>query len=232
MTSIRQESIATVARELAEATAAAIRNDETALTRLRELLVGTGTVRSATELLRVLPQAFERLAAALLELFENVVPDIVRDHQEHLDDIRRFFLQPQETYSIAELATLWNISCDDVRDIYHDKILNECPDDPSCEAQLRIAWADAVGASRAFYLFRPFDIDVALGGDFECAQSEKWRTVPILVHLPRFIAEALPKAPGSFNWRRTVAVRIEEFILEQYAETYRAEYFRIDRRSN
>ncbi|MDP9192849.1 MAG: hypothetical protein M3P06_14200 [Acidobacteriota bacterium] len=129
---------------------------------------------------------------------------------DHLAAIRRFFLQPQEWYSFEELAALWRVHPYDVRDIYHDQLLRR-----DGSSALRIAWADALGTSIAFNMLRPFDIERALGSDFVRVRPETWRTVPILVHIPRFIAEAIA-LDASIPPRLPLDVRIEQLIVELF----------------
>src|SRR6266545_4953917 len=93
-----------VIRELTAATAAAIRHDETVASRLCGLLVAVGRVRSTVELISAAPPALDRLAAAISEIIEIVLPDVVQPADDHLTDIRRFLLEPQESYRIEDLA--------------------------------------------------------------------------------------------------------------------------------
>lgn len=137
------------------------------------------------------------------------------DDGDHLAAIRRFFLQPQELYSLEELAALWRVHPDDVRDIYHDQLLRRAASNPDGTDSLRIAWADAVGTSVTFNILRPFDIERALGPDFTRARPETWQTVPILIHLPRFIAEAVA-LDASIPPRLPLDVRIEQLIVELF----------------
>ena len=55
------------------------------------------------------------------------------DERDRFDAIRRFFLQPHETYSIAELSALSRVSEDDVRAVFDDEPARATLDD-------RIAW--------------------------------------------------------------------------------------------
>ena len=125
-------------------------------------------------------------------------------HQQ-LAGIRRFFLQPQETYSLGELAALWRISVECVREICCDK----APD------ALRIAWADALEAAITFTLFRPVDVERALGSQFGRVRSELWRTVPLHIYVPRFIVQAI-----EFDGVRTQSARIEKFLFDLFPQEY------------
>ena len=130
------------------------------------------------------------------------------DEQDRLDAIRRFFLQPHETYSIAELSALWRVNDDDVRAVFHDELTRGTLND-------RIAWAVAVGASVSFALIRPLDIERALGRDFSRVRPETWRTVAVVVHLPTFVTEALVSEP-SLPSDLPLDVRIEQLLVELF----------------
>lgn len=163
---------------------------------------------------RPLPIVMETLArfAALVERIIGVaLQNVIEEDETHLEEIRRFFLRPKETYSIEELANLWRVRPDDVRDIYHDEISKEgASDNP------RISWADAVAAGVNFNILRPFAVERALGAEFADARTEAWRTVPILVHLPQFIVDDLADQP-SIPAKLSVDVRLEQIILEVFA---------------
>ena len=168
--------------------------------------LGDGSVKSA----RILGSALWRFSA-ITECFliAAALQFAITDDTDHLDAIRRFFLQPLEAYSIDDLAALWRVHPDDVRDIYFDQL---------CEpaAQMRIPWADALGASVNFNMLRPFDIERALGKDFTQARTEVWRTVPILIHLPRFVADAVA-LDAAIPATLALDLRIERFLLEHFA---------------
>jgi hypothetical protein len=131
--------------------------------------------------------------------------------------IRRFFLQPQETYSIPELAELWRVSPQDVRDLYHDELSRVAPDGRTSD---HIARRDAETASIAFGMLRPFDIEQALGSDFTRVRPEEWRTVSLTIHIPKFITEALA-AEAFLPCNLPVDARIEQVLLEVFAPGYR-----------
>jgi hypothetical protein len=132
------------------------------------------------------------------------------DEQDRLDAIRRFFLQPPETYSIAELSALWRVQEDDVRAVFHDELAGTTP------PHERVPWAIAIGASIKFSMLRPLDVERALGADFTRARPDSWRTIPVVVHLPRFVTEALASEP-SLPSDLPLGVRIEQLLVELYA---------------
>lgn len=211
-------------RELASAAATAIRRDEAVAALLRKLLVTTGRVRSTVDIIRTLPATLDRVAALIRDVAEAVLPEVIHDPAERLSGIRRFFLEPEESYSIHELATLWQITRDDARDVLHDQVLawsgSHPQDGPDA---LRIRWADAVGISVSCALLRPYDIEVALAEDFDLTRSDRWRTVPILIRAPRFVVEAI-SSDSSLAGRRHLACLIEEFLLQLFQGEYRNEF--------
>src|SRR5690349_3660915 len=133
------------------------------------------------------------------------------DERSHLDGIRRFFLQPQKTYSTSELAALWGVPEEDVYAVFHDELERSTPS--AC-----IGWESAVGASVRFSMLRPLDIEHALGPDFVRVRTGGWRTVPILVHVPAFVVDALlcePSLPPDLP----IDVRIEQLLVEVFASS-------------
>jgi len=209
-------------RAIATATTATIAQDEGISDRLLALLVAAGRVRSTLDVMVILPATLNLLAALTGDVIESVLPEIIFHDVEHVADIRRFFLQPKEAYGIADLARLWQITPDDVRDIYHDERTAFSDADLAEPDSFRIAWANAVGTSVRFGLLRPWDIEVALADDFDRGRSEKWRTVPIVVRLPRFIVETLPGR----SRRRSLAAHLEQFVLELFQGEYRSALLR------
>ena len=220
MTTRRNDSreLAAVMRGMATAAAAAIRRDEAVTDQLRAFLIATGSVSSTLDLITSLPSTLDRVAATAGEIIEAMLADMIRQDDQHLGDIRRFLLEPQESYVLEELATLWRISHDDVRAIYHDELLEWTGQEP-----LRIRWANAVATTISFNLFRPFDIEMAVAGALDRARSAKWRTIPVLIRVPRVIAERLRTQPHPNGDHATLAVHAERFIMESfYAEFRRA----------
>ena len=213
----------TTLREAASAITGAMREHDTTWHQLLELLastrrlsgdvehLGDGSVKSA----RILGSALWRFSALTERLLVAALKFAITDDTDHLDAIRRFFLQPLEAYSIDELAALWQVQPGDVRDIYFDQLWASAVTD--C-ASRRIPRADALGATIAFNMLRPFDIERALGTDFTQARTEMWRTVPILIHLPQFIADAVA-LDASIPATLALDLRIERFVLEHFASS-------------
>jgi len=206
-----------------QAIAATIRDHQVTCDHLVGLLVAAGRLPSTTAERRQ-PQSQMLVAATLLRftsilegLLDVVVTQAIEEDDQHLVEIRRFFLEPQETYSMQELAALWHISIDDVRDVYHDEIARweESNGREGIETNkaLRIKWAKAVHTTAIFSLLRPSDIERALGHDFMNVRTERWRTVPILIRLPRFIANAF-ELDGSLPPKLALAHRIEQVLME------------------
>lgn len=127
-------------------------------------------------------------------------------------DVRRFYLFPEESYALADLAKLWRVSLDDVCAIFSDALTSSRPHGSDAGA-FRVSWLDALRAATAFHIFRPVVVEQSLGKDFECARAARWRTVPLLVHLPRFIVDAL--AAMSFTpLPDSLAARAERLVCE------------------
>jgi hypothetical protein len=212
---------AAVLRRAASTILAAIRADETTCDQLIAVLVESGRLpadpREAQDprYHALVVGTLSRFAHLLGGLLQPVLAQTLEDDGEHLAAIRRFFLEPQDTYSLEELAALWRIHPDDVRDIYYDQLVQCAEPGGRAVESMRIAWTDAVGTSVTFGILRPFDIERALGSDFTRARPEMWRTFPILIHLPRFIAEAIA-LDASIPPKVGLPVRIEQFIVELF----------------
>jgi hypothetical protein len=164
---------------------------------------------------RTLGSALWRFSALTERLLIAALNFALTDDTDHLDAIRRFFLHPLESYSVDDLAALWQVHPNDVRDIYFDQLRASAVTDCS---PMRISWADALGSSTTFNMLRPFDIERALGADFTQARTEMWRTVPILIHLPQFIADAVA-LDASIPATLAFDLRIERFVLEHFASS-------------
>jgi hypothetical protein len=127
-------------------------------------------------------------------------------------DIRRFYLFPEPSYSVADLATLWRVSHEDVQAIFSDA-LHEAMRNGLDAPAFRVKSEDADRASSAYHVYRAVDVEEALGDDFDRVRSSRWRTVPLQVHLPRFIVDRLtsiPFVPSS----ESVAARAERLLCE------------------
>jgi hypothetical protein len=194
----------------------AIRSDESVSDKVVELLIASGRRPANSD---EAAASIARFAAVVESLLEIALTEAIEEDDEHLAEIRRFFLQPQETYSMKELAALWRVSLDDVRDVYHDEIaqweISNGREGVETNKVQRIKWAKAVGTTGVFSLLRPFDIERALGPDFINVRTERWRTVPILIHLPRFVANAF-ELDASIPPRLALANRIEKVLLELF----------------
>lgn len=134
----------------------------------------------------------------------------------HLALIRSFFLEPQSSYTFTELALLWQVPVEVVHDIYEDR----CPADADAAHGSSIPWVDAVGTSITFNLLRPYDVERALGAEFSLVRSEEWRTIPILIRLPRFVLNAVA-ARASLRPDTSASLQVEQFILELLSDELR-----------
>jgi hypothetical protein len=121
----------------------------------------------------------------------------------------------------VELAAIWRISLGEASAIYHDRLQEWNDAHPEEPNSLPIAWADSTGSTVRFNLLRPVDVERALGLQLERVRTARWRTVPIVVHLPRWLVNAIardhttiPLAPAN----ATVAARIERAMLDLFSE--------------
>lgn len=127
-------------------------------------------------------------------------------------NIRRFYLFPDESYSLADLALVWRVPLDDVCAIFSDSLGGTRPDRAN-PALFRVSRADALGAATTFHVFRPVDVERALGDDFLRVRSHRWRTVPLVIYLPSYIAGALSTI--TFTPRpQSLAARAERLVCE------------------
>jgi len=214
-------------RRAANAIATALGADDTVYDQLLELLVASGRLppdigeTADARYDAIAEGALEKLLDLLRVLLEVALPHALDDDRGHLIDIRRFFLEPRESYSVGQLAALWRSSADDVRDLYHDELGDADADDPESS---RIAWADAVGTSIAFNLLRPYDVERALGADFNRVRPDSWRTIPLLIHLPRFMVDALAFEGSLPCSNRTQSARLEQFLFALFPDEHRTTF--------
>jgi len=165
-------------------------------------------------------RSFAGIHGTFIDLVDAILRDLLERDDDYLASIRRLLLEPQESYSIAELAALWRIPWDDARDVYHDELLRRAQTHPEEGDCVRVEWAEAVGVGLEFHLLRPYDVERALGSEFSCVRPESWRTVPVLIRLPRYIVEALCRGcdgPAT----QTVAEHVERSMLELFEGEHR-----------
>ncbi|HEY0371617.1 MAG TPA: hypothetical protein VGD79_06425 [Thermoanaerobaculia bacterium] len=149
-----------------------------------------------------------RFVQAAEELLETALQEAIETDEGFLSDIRRWFERPQDSYTIEEIASVLRITVDDAMDIYHD----ELGDDTRPTV---VGWADALVTAAEYGLLRPYDIERALGADFvEARSGEAWRTVPILIRIPRWVADAIRREPV-IPPKLGVSQRVELILLEQ-----------------
>lgn len=152
--------------------------------------------------------------------------EAMRDRIETAHDrsVRRFLLDPQDTYAIEELAALWRIPRDDARAIYHDEVEAWKEVHPDAANGLPVQWIDALAASAKFNLLRAVDVERALGAEFERARPQNWRTTPVIVSLPRWLVEAVQCDVQSVTLapsNASMAMRIERVLLDLFAEEHK-----------
>ena len=150
-----------------------------------------------------------RFTQAAEELLASLVAEIVETDEDFLADIRRWFVTPRDSYTISEIAAVLRISVEDATDIYDDDL----PDDARSN---RVGWADALVTAAEYGLLRPYDVERALGADFvEARSGEAWRTVPVLIRIPRYVADAIQRQvviPRELS----LPHRIERILFEQF----------------
>jgi hypothetical protein len=192
----------TLRARMVRAITSAIRGDAAVWGHLRELLAAAGKRMPVSV-------ALEHLAATLERAADAVLVEVTQDDEEHLAEIRRFFLEPRATYSAGELAALWRTHPDTVGEVYYDRVMESS----SSPEDLRIEWHDVAHATVADNLLRPFDVERALGDRFALARDDRWKTIPVLIRIPRFVAARFAPDP-SMPPQLTLARRIEQVILE------------------
>ena len=216
----RSSISAEAVRQAADAAIAAIREDATVADRVRDLLVKTGRAGRTLDLIAL----FDRIAGTVHAVIESELTEILRQPADPLDGVRRFFIDPRPEYSIDDLAGLWRITANDVRSIFADEIRAWDVLHPREPQQLRITWANVVGTSIALHLLRPFDIERALGEHFTSVRSERWRTVPVLLRIPRFLLDIVSARPPAGN-TDSVPIQLERLTLRLLQAHYRSLFF-------
>ena len=209
-------------RDAATAITAAMLADPLTYDRLVDLLIAAGKLPSAADdedpvFDPVIARALERFSDIVAPILETALSDIVEEDGEHLSAIRRFFLEPRNAYSIDDLAALWRISAADVREIYSDALVQQR--DSNGES-FRIPWQEAWETAVTFGLLRPFDVERALADEFTGTLPEAWRTVPVTVRVPKFVADALPQQ-ALMSSHVALATRIEHLVLDLFSSTRR-----------
>lgn len=127
------------------------------------------------------------------------------------DAIRRFFLDPSETYSTAELAALWQIPAAAVEALFEEEIAT-WKEQHSAAQPFRVRWADAVGMAIALTIYRPLEIELALGEDFSCARPEHWRVRPLLIALPQWTLDTIA-SESTLPATLSIEARVEQLLL-------------------
>lgn len=142
-------------------------------------------------------------------------------------EIRTFFDGGIASYSLLDLSALWRIPVADVCAIFNEQLTAAWIDSESA-ASFSVQWIDAVSAATVFNLFRAIEVERALGSDLGRLRSEACRTTPLLVHLPRFVIEAIQRialvpSAGSLEARteRFIADACEaDWILRAVSEAW------------
>lgn len=154
----------------------------------------------------------ESIAVAILSTLRPVLEiellEILADRSAHFLALRAFFLEPQDTWSVEELAALWEISVEDVREVFSDELAES-------KRALPVTWANALWTGVTYNYFRPIDVERALGADFARMRPESWLTVPLLIHVPRFMVDTL------WSGERSQSASVEQFLFESFQREHR-----------
>jgi hypothetical protein len=217
-------------RRAACAIAAAIGANRSVRNELRRLLVAAGRLPSNArgrpdDLDGAITDAtFGKLLDILRALLELALPQSVEDDSAYLAGLRRFFLERQDAYSLAELAVLWRISVEDVREVFEKELADWARANPHDPDGLPIHWADALRTSITYNIFRPIDVERALAADFDRVRSSSWRTVPLLIYVPRFMVDALEFDGVMASYERPPSARIEQYLFDLFPYEHRQEF--------
>jgi hypothetical protein len=195
---------------------------------LREFLTAVlVAIDSAPAILRQLRRLLdaERSAAAydfrtnsIADRFVSYLRPLIQDALTHtlgaadgrLAAIRKFYLEPQESYTAEELAAIWRITLDDVLLIFHDALASS---EAAARSHFRVTWADALSATTSFQIFRAVEVERAPGTDFDRVHSDRWRTVSMLIHLPRFVVTTLRTSTPMLTSPSLVSI-VERFVYQ------------------
>jgi hypothetical protein len=204
-------------RDACDAIIAVISAHEVVADRVRALLAATGRLpdsscepRAGDE--RLVAGTLATFAAEFRPLLQTALAYALDDTDERFAAIRRFYLTPKPEYSCEELASLWRIDLNSVWDIFHDQMSDGA-------TSLVVSRNEAAETTVTYGLLRPYDVERALGGDFLQVRGVEWKTVPIVLHLPRFVADAFALNVDSVL-DFSQAIRIEQFLFEFYSREY------------
>ena len=170
---------------------------------IARLLVASGRVAATDrDYAERVSTATKRFFDVFPQVLEAALREAVEADEELFADIRTWFTQPRESYTVDELAAMLRIPLDDARRMFPDV--------------RQVEWTDALVTATLAGLLRPFDIERALGADFVQARSGSgWRTIPVLIRIPRFAAEAIGRE-SAIPQSMPLAHRIERLVLEIY----------------
>lgn len=152
----------------------------------------------------------DRFVSHLRPLLQDALTSAVATEDGRLAEIRKFYLHPRDSYTLEELAAVWRLTLDDVQLIFHDALASSEVTEPS---HFRVPWADALGATTTFQIFRAVEIERALGADFDRVRSDRWRTVSLLIHVPRLVVPILCTC-ASILTSGSLASIVERFLYQ------------------
>jgi hypothetical protein len=216
-------------QQAAQAIAAAVGADKSVREELRQLLVAARRLpsnvrgRVGSEYGGLLDATLRALLDVLRVVLETALPQVVTDEHEYHAGMRRFFLEPRDTYTLDELAALWRISGEDVREVFTDELADWQTAHSNKPGALRVAWRDALRTSLSYNFFRPIDVERALGADFGRVRPDAWRTVPLLIYVPRFMVETVDFDGVTSASGQTQAARIEQYLFDLFPDEHRGQ---------
>jgi hypothetical protein len=193
----------------AEIIAAALCDDDRTAAAVGMLLAEAGPTADGE-----VDAARERLSRLLCDsgMLQQALAWAVAFNARRIAAIRRFFLDPSETYSVGELAEVWQIPAQTVEAIYEDEIAAWEARPEGKRGSFAVRWADAVGTAVALALYRPMEIEMALGADFARARPGDWCVRPLVIGLPRRLLDTIA-SESILPPTLSIEARIEQLLL-------------------
>jgi hypothetical protein len=203
--------------EAVDAIAAVLKADPAIAHYLWTLLRMDGQqIASAAAMERAAHSSIQRFIRFLIEfglLQSALVASTRADDELRLANIRSFFLNPQTTYKMGELAALWRVTLDDVLDIFDaESSLWAVHHGDVSPAAMSVHWQDAAQAMLLFNIVSAHEVERALGDEFVHVRPEEWHTEPVPLRLPRWLIQRINgqvALPSTAN----LPQRIENILL-------------------
>lgn len=160
-----------------------------------------------------------RLLAQIRDVIEAALLTLLSVDENRLAQIRCFHLGANASYSLAELADLWQMSLTDIETIFTDEIeaWEEAHAADSTSTEFRVPSTDAIVAAQRNFVWRAIQLEQALGAEFIDIRPALWETEPVVLYLPRFITTAVA-AHGIAATAADVPAYLERLIVETLVE--------------